>query len=146
MLNKINNNISFKGIYLYPNINNLNTENKAKASEFAKVARQAFPQNDIFLGADANGELFMRVQKTNPLHLLMDEEIAKKMNLTLRELAGLIDITTSYQAVHDEVWGIKRAYILDKTENINDMDTMDLSYQFFRTIDLFNKTHKEVEN
>ena len=146
MINKINNNISFKGVYLVPSINYLNETNKHKAGIFAKIAKQAFPQNDIFIGADKDGELCIRVQKSNPLHLLMDTEIAAKMNLTPIQLASLINFITDYNSAHNRLWGIHEPFMLDKTENINDMDMMDVSFQFCRVIDLFNQTHKELEN
>ncbi len=146
MINKINNNISFKGVYFFPTINNMSEENKAKAGVFAKIAREAFPQNDIFLASDNNGELCMRVQKSNPLHLLMDTEIASMMGMTTIQLADLINLITAYKSAHNKIWGREEAYILDKTENINDMDAMDVSFQFCRIIDLFNKTHKDIES
>ena len=146
MFNKINNNVSFKGVYIFPNINNLKEKNREKAGCFAKIAGQVFPSNDIFLGADEKGELYMRVQKSNPLHLLLDNEIAQKMDMNPIQLAALINLVTAYKYAHDKLWGIPEAYILDKTNNIDDMDIMDVSYQFCRSIDLFNKTHKEIES
>ena len=146
MLNKVNNNISFKGVYFFPNINNMSDENKAKAGAFAKVAKQAFPQNDIFLASDNTGELYMRVHKANPLRLLLDQEIAAMMGMTTIQLAELINLVIAYKSAHDELWGKEDPYVVDKTENINDMDAMDISFQFCRIIDLFNKTHRDIAN
>ena len=146
MINKINNNISFKGVYFFPNINNMSEKNKSKAGVFAKIVRETFPCNDIFLGADECGELYMRVQKSNPLHLLMDEEIARRLNLSPIQLAHLINLLTDLKSAQNKIRGIQEPYVLDKTEHIDDLDELDLTYQFCRVIDLFNKTHKELEN
>ena len=144
MINKQS--VSFKGVYCLPDINNLSDKNKAKVGVFAKLATQNFPANDIFLGADESGELYMKVQKANPLHLLMDEEIAARMNISPIQLAYLINFLSDLKSAYNNNHGIQQPCVMDKTDNIDDMDAMDLSFRFCRVIDLFNKLHKDVES
>lgn len=145
MINKMNN-VSFKSVYYTPSINFLSEKNKAKVEDFAFVANLNFPNNDIFLASDPSGELYMRAQKSNPLHKLADTEIAALMKMSLPELVELINLTTAFKSAHNKVWGIQESYVLDQTKNLNDMDSSEVAFQFGRTIDIFNKTHKEAEN
>lgn len=145
MIDKTNN-VSFKGIYYVPSIKYLSDKNKEKVQDFIIAANSHFPDNDIFLSSDESGQVYMRAQKANPLHKLADTEIAAKMNITLPQLVDLINLTSALQSAHNKVWDIKEPYALDATKNIDEMDSMDLTFQFCRTIDLFNKTHKDLEN
>ena len=146
MLDNIKSNFSFKGVYLYPNINNLSDKNKQKANEFIKIAQKTFPQNDIFLCTDESGEIQMRAQKSNPLHLLVDSEVASQMKMSLTELVSLINFTEYFKSAHDKLWNKEEPYVLDQTTNIDYLDSTDLTYQFCKTIELFNQTHKDIEN
>ena len=129
MINKQS--VSFKGVYCFPDINNLSDKNKAKVGVFAKLATQNFPANDIFLGAD----------EIVPL-----EEIAARMNISPIQLAYLINFLSDLKSAYNNNHGIQQPCVMDKTDNIDDMDAMDLSFRFCRVIDLFNKLHKDVES
>ena len=102
------NNISFKSVFLFPSINNLAEQNRQKVDKGIKVTQDLFPQNDVFLGADEQGELTIQVQKTNPLKYLLEPDIAEHINLNPQEILALINVVTMLQASYDKLWNKKQ--------------------------------------
>ena len=85
MINKLNN-ISFKGVYFLSNIYDINPENRVKVAKTVQKIDDMFPENDVFLGANQNGDLTVQVQKTNPLKYLLDPDVMEKLDISFEQL------------------------------------------------------------
>ncbi len=139
-------NISFKSVYLFPSINNLSKENKPKVQDGIKMINKYFPENDVFLGSDENGELTIQIQKTNPLVHLLDPDVAQHINLSPKELVSMITAIVAMQEAHKNIWGEKTPTYTDKTTHLNSMSSCDLIMHLKDTILEFNEKYKDLSN
>lgn len=139
-------NISFKSVYLFPSINNLSKENKPKVQDGIKMINKYFPENDVFLGSDENGELTIQIQKTNPLVHLLDPDVAQHINLSPKELVSMITAIVAMQEAHKNIWGEKTPTCSGKTTNMNSMSNADVVMLLKGSISEFNEKYKEPLN
>ncbi len=140
------NNISFKSVFLFPSINNLAEQNRQKVDKGIKVTQDLFPQNDVFLGADEQGELTIQVQKTNPLKYLLEPDIAEHINLNPQEILALINVVTMLQASYDKLWNKKQPLLTDKTTHIDKMQDIEVIKKITDTVIDFNEKYQEPLN
>lgn len=140
------NNISFKSVFLFPSINNLAEQNRQKVDKGIKVTQDLFPQNDVFLGADEQGELTIQVQKINPLKYLLEPDIAEHINLNPQEILALINVVTMLQASYDKLWNKKQPLLTDKTTHIDKMQDIEVIKKITDTVIDFNEKYQEPLN
>lgn len=105
-----------------------------------------FPENDVFLGSDENGELTIQIQKTNPLVHLLDPDVAQHINLSPKELVSMITAIVAMQEAHKNIWGEKTPTYTDKTTHLNSMSSCDLIMHLKDTILEFNEKYKDLSN
>lgn len=140
------NNISFKSVFLFPSINNLAEQNHQKVDKGIKVTQDLFPQNDVFLGADEQGELTIQVQKINPLKYLLEPDIAEHIDLNPQEILALINVVTMLQASYDKLWNKKQPLLTDKTTHIDKMQDIEVIKKITDTVIDFNEKYQEPLN
>lgn len=146
MINKINN-ISFKSAFVNRDLSNkLSRENYEKVNIAASMVDQLYPQTDVYFYSDKNGNIVYNVQKGDPSKLILDSEVLKKIKMNVKDMANLINLKTYLEFSHNELWGIKKPYLEEKIENIDEMDEFDLACEVNSTILLFNKIHKDTFN
>lgn len=142
MIQKTNANLSFKKAYILPSIENIKPENGRKVDAARKMIDFFFPENDVFIGADARGELNYHIEKNNKLMYLSEPEYYEKMNLNIDEFVDLVQFVNIFNYNHKALWG-KTEILIDKTKNLSKMSTLELLTQFSEKIDEFNKKYNK---
>ena len=104
-----------------------------------------FPENDIFLGSDNNGDLTVQVQKTNPLKYLFDTKVMEKMNVSVEQLAALLNFNAATKTLNDFIWNKKRPIEFKKIEDIEDLDIDDIAKKIQDTVSSFNQKNKSIQ-
>lgn len=146
MINKLNN-ISFKSAFVNRDLENkLSRENYEKVNLAANMVDELYPQTDVFFYSNKNGNVAYAVQKGDPCRLMLQSEILKKLKMNAQEMVDLINLKTYLECAHNEIWGIKKPFIEEKIENIDEMDEFDLACEVNSTIRLFNKIQEETLN
>ena len=144
MINKISN-VSFKGIYFLSNIQEIAPENQIKVAKTVQKIDEMFPENDIFLGSDNNGDLTVQVQKTNPLKYLFDTKVMEKMNVSVEQLAALLNFNAATKTLNDFIWNKKSPIEFKKIEDIEDLDIDDIAQKIQDTVSSFNQKNKSIQ-
>ena len=142
MIQKTNANLSFKKAYILPSIENIKPENGRKVDTARKMIDFFFPENDVFIGADARGELKYHIEKSNKLMNLSEPDYCKEMNLDIDEFVNLVHFINLFNYSHKILWG-KEEILVDKTKNLSKMSTLELLTQFSEKIDEFNKKYNK---
>ncbi len=139
-------NISFKGIFLFPTIEKVTPENRSKVDQGMRMAEQFFPNNDVFLGGTDKGELTIHVQKKNPLHYLLDPSVAQAINMPDEQIYAYVNDAIMMQMTHDELWGEKPPYQDDVTSGIDKMKPKDVVMKLHDVLTEFNQKYPETLN
>lgn len=105
MINRVNNNISFKGVYLLKSAIRAKDEDTHKFVPVLDMG-DVYPHNEIFLGLNSKKQVYIEVHKTDYTPAIMDEEIFKQSNLTAEEYIAMTSFATnmksSYKILHPE--------------------------------------------
>lgn len=150
MINRINNNnnISFKRTYGHPSIYNMKQKNREKLETTIAVCDTFFPQNDVILGADSNGELIYEVRKSFPLLTLLQPQVLESIKniISKEDLSKLVLMAAAMKDLHNKIWNIEEPSIQQKTTNIDNMDDLEIAYEVRDAVMDFNDLHPEDEN
>lgn len=144
MINKLNN-ISFKGVYFLSNIYDINPENRVKVAKTVQKIDDMFPENDVFLGANQNGDLTVQVQKTNPLKYLLDPDVMEKLDISFEQLVALLNFNSASKSLNDFIWDKKRPIAFEQIENVENLDIDDLAAKIQDTVSMFNQKNKDFK-
>ena len=146
MINRTNN-ISFKRAIGLPSIYNMKPENMAKLDTTINVCNSFFPNNDVIFGADSNGELVYEVIKTFTLLNLMHPKVLENIkNIKIEDLSNLVLMAAAMKDAHNKLWNLKEPFLRQKTDNIDNMDDLEIAYEVRDAVMDFNDLHPEDEN
>lgn len=145
MINKINN-ISFKGVFFDQSINNMKPANFEKLKLPVKMCSELYPDTDVFMGSDNKGELFVRVQKGEPLLNLLDDEVLDVINVSPKELVALVTAAIQAKYAHNSLYNIKEPFVTDCTKNIDELESVEIAYKLNRLIKDFRQIHQKDWN
>ena len=136
MINRTNN-ISFKRAIGLPSIYNMKPENMAKLDTTINVCNSFFP----------NGELVYEVRKTFPLLNLMHPKVLENIkNIKIEDLSNLVLMAAAMKDAHNKLWNLKEPFLRQKTDNIDNMDDLEIAYEVRDAVMDFNDLHPEDEN
>ena len=77
---------------------NIKQSNAQKLDIAIEVINKYYPQNDVFLGADENGELVYQIQKADPYIELFNADVLMKTGINPQELQSLVYLCKLYKA------------------------------------------------
>ena len=145
MINKINNmsgnNISFKRVVPTPALLNMPQSNAEKLDMAIEMINKHYPQNDVFIGADDNGELVYQIQKADPSIELFNSDVLAKTKVNPQELATLLNLCKLYKAVYNRIHNIKEPVAKYKTNNIEKLSPQHIAMGIKYSLDEFNKKY-----
>lgn len=104
-----------------------------------------FPENDVFLGANQNGDLTVQVQKTNPLKYLLDPDVMEKLDISFEQLVALLNFNSASKSLNDFIWDKKRPIAFEQIENVENLDIEDLAAKIQDTVSMFNQKNKDFK-
>lgn len=145
MINKTNN-VSFKRVIVDDSIVKMNPNNIKKLEISSELCQKYFPKNDVFLMADDSGELVYQVQRANPLFHLLEPDILEKAGLALDEMGAMINAVISLKIFDDALHNKTEPNIRNCTDNIDNLDAVDVAFQIRDTISEFNEKYPEDIN
>ena len=145
MINKVNNmpgnNISFKRVAPMQSLLNLEPSNIDKLNVAFELINTYYPHNDVFVGADDNGELVYQIQKADPSIELFNSDVLAKTKVNPQELATLLNFCKLYKATYNRVHGIKIPAEKYTTTNIDKLSSINIAYAIKYSLDEFNKKY-----
>ena len=139
-MNKVNN-ISFKRAAATPSFLNIKQSNAQKLDIAIEVINKYYPQNDVFLGADENGELVYQIQKADPYIELFNADVLMKTGINPQELQSLVYLCKLYKAAYNNIHDIKEPAERYKTKNIDKMTALDIAKSINYSLIEFNKKY-----
>ena len=145
MINKTQN-VSFKQAIITPSIMNMKPVNVNKLDVAVELINKFFPQNDVFLGSNQQGELIYQIKKSEPLLALFDKEVLQKTKTNPAELAALINMCRIFKAIHNAAYDIKEQSMDFSTKNIDIMKRVEIARKIKNSLIEFNKKYPETKN
>ena len=147
MINRINTNISFKKAYVDPAVEvYYSNENINKINNAAEMVDTLYPNLDVFFHADTENRVIYQIQKSEPLMALLDKDIFPRVNVKIEDLIALINFKILFNDIHNKLWNKKIPFMLETSEDLNNMDEMDLASEVHYSICNFNRMHPEEYN
>ena len=140
MINRLNN-ISFKQAIVTPSFVNLSDKNTKKLDIALEIINSYYPQNDVFLCSNEDGELVYHIKKNNSLLYLFNPDILKEANIDPLEFLKLLNICEGFKQVYNSIHNIKEPVMSFKTENIDNMKPVDIATQVNNSLLEFNKKY-----